>query len=286
MSEIRTVLLIDCDNSSLVIDKLIEAEAEDTAIIFFYFEFAARNEQSPVNVLGSLLRQLVGGLGEVPEVVVQEFRKQRRGTRARGLRTSGILKMFQAATTKRTFICVDALDECVPEHRMEILGSLKHILQKSPNTRLFMTGRPYVRSEVKRKLDGKATFILIRPTEDGILRYLRNKFKNDTIPEMMSSTLRAEVMKLILEMSLETYVKTSAGKKGYPRRMADIFESRFLPASLYIKEILRGTTLADRRTALESINNGAELGEAYNVTLERIKAQDRGMANLAMATLT
>ena len=43
------VLLIGCDNSSLVIDKLCdEAPEEDSAVICFYFDFAARNEQSPV----------------------------------------------------------------------------------------------------------------------------------------------------------------------------------------------------------------------------------------------
>ena len=50
-------MLIGCENSSLVIDKLCdEAAEEDTAVACFYFDFAARNEQSPVNMLGSLLR--------------------------------------------------------------------------------------------------------------------------------------------------------------------------------------------------------------------------------------
>ena len=50
----RVVLLMGCDNSSLVIGKLCdEAGEEDTAVMCFYFDFAARNEQSPVNVLGS-----------------------------------------------------------------------------------------------------------------------------------------------------------------------------------------------------------------------------------------
>jgi len=47
------VLLIGCDNSLLVIDKLCgEAGEKDTAVVCFRFHFAARNEQSPVNILG------------------------------------------------------------------------------------------------------------------------------------------------------------------------------------------------------------------------------------------
>ena len=76
-----------------------------------------------------------------------------------------------------------------------------------------MTGRPQVRGEVEKRLDGAATFMLIQPTEDGVVRYLRDKLRSDTTPEMMSSALEAEILKTILEMSSETYVETSAKKR-------------------------------------------------------------------------
>ena len=208
------ILLTGYENSSLVIDKLCNEAGGDTAVICFYFDFAARNEQSPVNMLGSLLRQLVSGLKEIPEVVVQDFRKQEKGIGGRGPQVPGILKMFQAITgTKGIFMCIDALDECVLEHRMVILESLRQILQESPNTRLFMTGRPQVRSEVEKRLDGAATLISIQATEDGVVRYLRDKLRNDTTPEIMSSTLEDEIIKSIPEMNSETYVEASGKEK-------------------------------------------------------------------------
>jgi len=203
------VLLTDSCNSSLVIDKLCdEAVEEDTAVACFYFDFAVRNEQSPVNMLGSLLRQLVTGLEGIPEVVARSFRNQKKVIGGRGLQVSGILKMFQTITaTKRTFICVDALDECVPEHRMVILESLGQIVRESLDTRIFLTGRSHIRSEVERKLDGAATFVLIEPTGDGIFEYLRGRLRNDTTPEMMSRTLEANILKSISQISSETYVE-------------------------------------------------------------------------------
>jgi len=209
------VLLIGCDNSSLVIDKLCEeARKGDISVLYFYFDFVARNEQSPVNMLGSLLKQLVSGLEKIPEVVVQGFRNQRKGVGGRGLQISGILKMLQRITAgRRTFICVDALDECVPAHRVVVLESLKQLLQESPNTRIFITGRPHVGSEVERRLDGAATFILIQPTEDGVVRYLRNRLEGDTTPEVMNSSLEAEIMRSIPETNSETYVETSARER-------------------------------------------------------------------------
>ena len=56
--------------------------------------------------------------------------------------------------------------------------------------------------------------------------------------------------------------------------MANIYEPRFLLASLHIEAVLRGTTVARRRKALKSVKNGVGLGDAYGATLERIKAQD------------
>jgi len=209
------VLLIGCDNSSLVIDRLCdEAVKEDTVVMCFYFDFAARNEQSPVNMLGSLLRQLVSGQENIPEAVVQSFLERKRGIGGRGLQVSGVLEMFQTiAATKRTFICVDALDECVPAHRIVVLESLRQVLRGSPNTRLFVTGRPQVRSEVEKRFGGATTFISIQPTENGVVRYLRDKLRNDTTPEIMSSTLEAEIMKNIPGMNSETYAELGAREK-------------------------------------------------------------------------
>ena len=68
--------------------------------------------------------------------------------------------------------------------------------------------------------------------------------------------------------------------------MTDIFELRFLLPALYIEAILRGTTIARRRKTLKSIRDGAGLEDAYDSTLERIKAQEVEKAEVATAALT
>ena len=208
-------MLIGRGNSSLVIDRLCDEAVEgDATVVCFYFDFAARSEQSPANILGSLLRQLVSGEEDIPKAMTQDYQNAKRAIGGRGLQISGVLKMFrEISATRRTFICVDALDECVPEYRMVILDSLGQILQMSPNARLFMTGRPNVRSEVERELGGSAIFVLIRTTEDGVLRFLREKLRKDTIPNMMSSKLEGDIIESIPAISSETYVGTRLGEK-------------------------------------------------------------------------
>ena len=207
-------LLTNCDLSSLVIDKLCdEAIGQDTAVTCFYFDYAARKEQSPINILGSLLKQLAGRFKPIPDEIVKEFENQRTVIGGRGLQISEILKMFRTiATEVRTFICIDALDECAPEHRVVVLDSLAQILRESPNTRMFMTGRSHVRREIKWRLGGAAVFISIEPTEDDVLGYLRERLRNDTSPEIMDSTLEVDIMKTILEASSETYVEETMRK--------------------------------------------------------------------------
>ena len=81
---------------------------------------------SPVQyILKSTSSFQPSGLEEIPEDVPRAYQKQKRALGGRGPRLSDIVKMLQATSSKeRTFICIDALDECVPEHRAKLLDSL------------------------------------------------------------------------------------------------------------------------------------------------------------------
>ena len=96
---------------------------------------------------------------------------------------------------------------------MVVLESLRRILQGSPKTRIFMTGRPHVRSEVERELDGAVNFVSIQPTNNSVVRFLREKLRRDTAPNIMSSKLKAEIIDSILEIGSETYVEMKAKAK-------------------------------------------------------------------------
>jgi len=160
--------------------------------------------------MGALLKQVVGGLEEIPGEVSQAFRKQKKALGGRGPRLSDIVKMLQATSSKeRTFICIDALDECVPEHRGKLLGSLNQILQKSPATRIFVTGRPHIRPEIERRIAGGVKSLSISTKANDIIRYLHSKLEEDTNPEAMDSSLEADILKKIPEDVSEMYVETT-----------------------------------------------------------------------------
>ena len=127
-------MLISREVSSLVIDSLCnQARGQNVAIACLYLDFAAEQEQSSTSMLGALLKQLVAGLGEMPEEMVQAYEEHKNFIGGRRPQHTDIVKMLQTASSKkRTFMCIDALDECVPKHRVKLLNSLNKILQNSP----------------------------------------------------------------------------------------------------------------------------------------------------------
>ena len=138
---------------------------------------------------------------------------------------------------------------------------------------------------MERELGGAATFVSIRATEDGVLGFLQEKLRKDTIPNMMSSTLEGEIMKSIPAISSETYVGARLGAKSSKFMAGILIKPRFLLASLHIEAILRGTTVGWRRKTLKSIKDGVGLGDVPGATLECIRAQDEEKENLAMVAL-
>ena len=194
-----------------MIDNLCDqARGQSAAVACFYFDFAAQQEQSSTSMLGTLLKQLLVGMREVPEEIVQAYEDQKNLIGGRRPRLPDIVKMLQTiSSTKRTFICIDALDECVPEHRTKLLDSLNKILQKSPATRIFVTGRPHIKPDITRRLTGGVTSLPISTKRDDIIRYLRSRLEEDTISDAMDCSLETEILKKIPEDVPEMYEITT-----------------------------------------------------------------------------
>ena len=205
-------MLTSCDVSSLVIDRLCdEARGKYVAVACFYFDFAAQKEQPSTSMLGALLKQIVGGLEEVPGEISQAYEDQKKVIGGRRPHLADIVKMMQITSSKKhTFICIDAIDECAAEHRVKLLDSLDRILQRSPATRIFMTGRPHIQAEIGKRLSGQVTSIAITPRKDDVIEYLRTRLKEDTNPDAMDSTLEADILRKIPEDVSDVYVEATA----------------------------------------------------------------------------
>ena len=202
-------LVLTCqDDSSLVVDRLCnQARGQNTLVTCFYFDFAARKEQSATNMLGSLLKQMVSGMERIPEDISRAFQEQKQAIGGCGPQIADIMRMLEGITSSQpTFICIDALDECIGVQRVRVLDSLKRILEKSPSTRIFVTGRPHIQAEVEKRLAGRTVSVSICPTKGDIIEYLRVKLREDETPDAMDARLEEEILEKIPENVSEMWV--------------------------------------------------------------------------------
>ena len=206
--EEREPVLTSCNDSSLVVDRLCDqTRGQNTAITCFYFDFAARKEQSATNMLGSLLKQIIGGMEKIPEEISRAFQDQKMAIGGRGPQLPDIVKMLQTITSSlRTFICIDALDECAAAHRLKLLSSLQQILEKSPQTRILIIGRPHIQAEIEKRLGGRVTSVSLGVSKDDIMEYLRVRLGEDETPDAMDGSLEADILEKIPENMSELYV--------------------------------------------------------------------------------
>ena len=184
--------------SSLVIDWLCDqVRNRDIAVAGLYCDYLAQKEQSAANMLGAILKQLLERDG-IPEHLRQVFHAEKRGFGGRALQLQDLVGILGTtiASLPEVFICIDGLDECLPKNRRELLESLRDIVRASPTTRVFLSGRPHIRDEVKTYFS-EAIMIAIVPTIEDIERYLKMRLNQDPTPRAMDYVLRAEILTVI-----------------------------------------------------------------------------------------
>ena len=156
--------------------------------------------------MGSILKQLVGR--DIPKYIRKAFQEAKGAIGGGGLQHADLMGMLRIAigSLRRVFICIDALDECLPKQLPELLNSLGDIVQESPTTRIFLTGRPHIREDIQRYF--KVVVIPISTNKDDVRNYLEMRLDKDVDPEAMNHDLRADIVRIILEKISDMCVGT------------------------------------------------------------------------------
>ena len=191
----------------MVIDNLCDrAGEEDIAVAGLYCDFLSQQEQTINNIIGAVLKQLVGR-GDIPSYLREAYQKAKKEFGGRGPQLEDLMGMLRTtiASLSRVFICIDALDECLPKCLPELLESLRDIAQGSPSTRIFFTGRPHVKEDIQRYFP-KAVLIPISPNTDDIRNYLEMRLDRDAELEAMNNDLRVDIIRVILEKTSDMCV--------------------------------------------------------------------------------
>jgi len=188
------------NTSSLVIDSLCDrAKREDIAVAAMYCDFLSQQDQTITNIMGAILKQLAGR-ASIPNYLHQAFQEGKAELGGRGPRLADMMRLLRTAIASlpKVFICIDALDECLPKCLPELLESLRNIVRESPTTRIFLTGRPHVGEDVRRYF-AKVVVMPISPNTDDIRNYVEMRLDRDPEPEAMTNDLRADVVRVVRE---------------------------------------------------------------------------------------
>ena len=190
----KQMLLTAGNTSSIVIDRLCdEAGEEGLEVAWLYIDYLSQEEQTVTNMMGAILKRLVCGR-EIPKEIKKAFHQGRKPLLAELI---GRLESVMASLPP-VFICIDALDECLPKYLPELLESLRDIVREYPTTRIFLTGRPHVSGVIQKYFTG-AVVMPISPNMDDVRNYLEMKLDRDEEPEAMDGELRADIVKVILD---------------------------------------------------------------------------------------
>ena len=204
-------LLTASNLSSLVIDCLCDREGREEIIVAgLYCDYLNQQEQTTTNMMGAILRQLVGKC-DIPVDLRETLQEEKKKAGGRRPRLPDLMRMLRTtiASLPQVFISIDALDECLPKHLPEFLGSLRDLVRESPQMRIFLTGRPHVTEDIRRYF-AKAVVIPISPNGDDIRNYLKMRLDRDSEPEAMNDSLRADIVRIILEKTSDMYVALSS----------------------------------------------------------------------------
>jgi NACHT domain len=213
--------------TSIVVEHLQTEFRDDSSIgiAYLYCNYRRQEEQKPVDLLASLLKQLVQRRTSMPKNVVEIYKRHNNErTRPSFGEISKILHSV-IADYSRTFIIIDALDECRISDggRGRLLAELFN-LQARTGANFLATSR-FI-PEIEKEFTGRSAKLEIRASGDDLQTYLHGHMLK--LPSFVSHSadLQNEIITAIIEAVDGMYVPPHIHKKL--NNLADARSGSFL----------------------------------------------------------
>lgn len=192
--------------TSIVIDTLATTFQNDpgVGIAYLFCNFRRQQEQKPTDLLSSLLKQLIQRRSSLPQSITNLYERHHNGrTRPSLDELSRLLHSFVADYPK-TFIIIDALDECQTSDggRRRLLSEI-FSLQVKTAASFFVTSR-FI-PEIKKEFEG-FTSIEIRASNDDVQSYLDGHMSQLPSCVSRSNDLQEEIKTEIIKAADGMYV--------------------------------------------------------------------------------
>ncbi len=251
--------------ASIAIDYLERTfRHKNIPVTYIYCDYRRQQEQTPDNLLASILKQLLQHRVLVPEIVMKSYDHHvNSGTRPSLEEIGDMLKNLITSDFQQTYVVVDALDELPVSHqgRQILLANLRS-LQKIQNVNFMMTSRfvPQIDHELQDSL-----FLEVRASNEDIKNYVYGHICDLNTSAQNNSTLQDDIANSIV----------------------DVVDGMFLLAQLHMDSLTDKTSPKAIKKALERLPMGSDaLDIAYGQAMQRIENQKPGFRILAERTLS
>lgn len=156
-----------------MIDYLEEkASVENFGVAYIYFNYKEQDQQRPVHVLASLVKQLACQIQNLPKEIDDLRSKLAPRQKRPTLEELYTVLLVLTKSFSRTFVICDALDECDPEAQRRRLLPLFHRMGKD-GLSLFLTSREHP-EDIQHSF-GQSAKVKLSAQDEDIARYIEQK---------------------------------------------------------------------------------------------------------------
>lgn len=151
-------------------------ESSDT-VAYIYLDYSETEDQTAVNIVGSLVRQLVQRRAAIPDQILSLYKDHSKMNRRLNLTDTTKLLQSECLSRHRTFIVVDALNECSANNGTQenIINVLSRL---SPSTHIMLTSQSDV--AVVEKIPN-AVQLEIQAANTDIAAYIETRLEEDSL---------------------------------------------------------------------------------------------------------
>lgn len=194
--------------TSVVVEHLRTKFQNDgsVGIAYLYCNFRRQQEQKPTNLLASILKQLIQRRLSVPENIASLYKHHKEAQNRPSFDEISEVLQSVIANYSRTYIIIDALDECQVSGRSLLLSEIFN-LQTKTDVNFFATSR-FI-PEIVNMFEG-STSLEIYASDEDVARYLDGHMSR--LPSFVSRNcaLQEEIKTEIIDVVDGMYVPSNA----------------------------------------------------------------------------
>lgn len=148
---------------------------DDVAVAYVYCSYKEQEGQTAVNLIASLLQQLIQRNPVISDDIVSLYRHHKQMQTCPTLDELSKLLQLEIRRLSKVFILIDALDECSESNstRDSFVAEIRNL---QPITHLLVTSRHI--STIEREFE-KAARVEIHATDEDIRKYVESRIKGD-----------------------------------------------------------------------------------------------------------